>query len=203
MTLGEKITAARKAAGMTLEDLGNVIGMSKANLSVIENSGLQNGPGVLVLIKIAKALADPTILSHYCDACPVRGEIFIKKFPTLNNINTDPTVIAMKVKQELGEGIEALTPLLDKMLTKNFAKDPEYQTVLEQSMVQIIGTARALEILKEQYMLMNILTPEKLQEIIKRQQSHCEQQGHHVPDVATADFDYPLDRRSCDRRTEV
>lgn len=187
MTLGEKITAARKAKKMTLDELGEIIGMSKANLSVIENDNTQNGPGVTTLIRIAKALTDPTILSHYCDACPVRSEIFIKKFPTLNNINTDPTVIAMKVKQELAEGIEALTPLLEKMLTKDFATCPEYQTVLEKSMVQIIGTARALEILKEQYMLMNILTPEKLQQIIKRQQSHCEQQGHHVvPEIREA-----------------
>lgn len=186
MSLGKKITDSRKAKNMTLDDLGAAIGMSKANLSVIENDNTQNGPAVATLIRISKALGDPSILSYFCDSCSIRQEIFIKKFPALNNINTDPTVIALKVKQELSEGIDALAPLLEKMMTKDFAKCPEYQQVLEQSMVQIIGTARALEILKEHYMLANILTPEKLQEIIKRQQTHCEQQGHHVPEIKEA-----------------
>lgn len=181
MTLGGKIAEARKRASMTLEDLGRAVGMSRSNICVIENDGLKDGPGRETLIRIAKAVGDTSILSAYCDACPIRGEIFIKKFPELNNIQTDPTAIAVKVRKELKEAIEALDPLIDQMDKKDFASCPDFQQVQEQTLIQIIGTSRALEILKEQYMIQHILSPEQLRSIIQRQQEICEAHGHHKP----------------------
>lgn len=184
MTLGQKIAQVRKSQGVSQAQLGELVGAAQNVISNYENDALKGGPDVETLKRISKALQDPTILSHYCDSCPVRQEIFIKKFPTLNNINTDPTVILMKVVQELREGVDALSPLTEKMLTRDFANNPDYQSALEESMIQVIGTARALEILKEQYMLLNILTPEKLQNLIRKQQAVCELHGHHVPEAA-------------------
>ena len=181
MGLGKRISASRKVKGLTLEQLGASVGMSRTNLCVIENDGLKGGPDRETLIRISKALSDTSLLSAYCDGCSIRGEIFIKKFPSLNNIETNPMVIASKVMQELQEGIEALKPLQGRMMSKDFPSCPDYQQVLEQALIQIIGTARSLEILKEQYMVQQILSPEKLRSIIQKQQEICEAHGHHKP----------------------
>lgn len=181
MTIGKRIVAARKQREMSQAELAAKVGLTGASLSVYENDGLKGGPDRETLIRISKALGDSSLLSAYCDNCSIRGEIFIRKFPTLNNIETNPMVIASKVMQELQEGIEALKPLQSRMMTKDFPSCPDYQQVLELALIQIIGTARSLEILKEQYMVQQILSPEKLREIIRRQQEICEIHGHHKP----------------------
>lgn len=185
MKLGQKIQKARKKRGLTQVELGNAVGLVQAAISSLENDELKSGPDMDTLIKISKALEDPTILSFHCDACPVRAEIFIRKFPMLNNINPDPTVIVMKVKQELSEGVDALGPMIEKMLVKDFAASPEYQQVMEEALIQVVGSSRALEILKEQFMVQQILKPEKLRAIIQKQQELCELHGHHVPATGT------------------
>ena len=183
-TLGQRIAEARKDRGVVQEALGDLVCLSKSAISKLENDELKDGPGRETLILISRALGAPSLLSAYCDSCSIRGEIFIKKFPSLNNIETNPMVIASKVMQELQEGIEALKPLQSRMMTKDFPSCPDYQQVLELALIQIIGTARSLEILKEQYMVQQILSPEKLREIIRRQQEICEIHGHHKPEKA-------------------
>lgn len=181
MSLGEKIVQARKSKGIKQEDLARQVGMSGASFSSYENDGLKTAIDPRKLIDIAKALGDDSILSYHCETCPIRNEIFIRRFPELNNINTDPTVIVMKVRQELQEGIDALAPLAEKMLTKDFKNCPEYQQVLSDSLVQIMGTAQSLDILVHQFLVAGILSPATLKESLERLQVWCEHRGHHHP----------------------
>lgn len=181
MTLGEKIAAARKAKGMTLEALGEAVGLVKSSLSGYENGTLKGGPDIRTLIRIAKALEDPSILSFYCDACPVRNEVFIRRYPELNNIERTPMVIFAKVIQELEEGAEALRPLVGKMMRKDFASCPDFQETLDHALMQLFGTEQALEILVHEALAKQILSPEKVLKKRQELQAHCVREGYHIP----------------------
>ena len=180
-TLGQIIEAARKRRGLTQTQLGAAVGLVQNVISMFETDSLKNGPDPRTLIKIAHALHDDSILSYHCETCPIRNEIFIRRFPELNNINRDPALIVHKVQKELREGIDALTPLLDRMDTINFKECPEYQQVLTDSLVQIMGTAQSLDILVHQFLVAGILSPETLKDSLKKLQEWCEHRGHHVP----------------------
>ena len=54
-TIGSRLRIERKAAGMTLEGLGDLVGMSKAGIGQIENGGTK-APHPDNLFKIAEAL---------------------------------------------------------------------------------------------------------------------------------------------------
>ena len=181
-SIGTKIVEARKRNGMRQDELATLIGLTPPSLWAYENNKLKKNPDPQTLIRIAEALGDTSILSHYCELCPIRNKIFIRRFPELNNINTNPTVIVMKVKQELAEGIAALEPLVAKMLTKDFTACPEYQGVLEESLVQVMGTAQSLDILVHQFLIAGIISPVTVKKSLRRLQEWCEHRGHHLPD---------------------
>lgn len=182
MTLGEKITAARKAKGMTLDDLGAVIGMSRANLSVIENDGTKNGPDSRTLIRIAEALDCIDILIHHCDLCPIRQHIMLKKYPDLNNIRTDPAVIAARLAKEMNEGAAALTRLMERFSDKDFTSRPDYMQVFNQEMEQVIDVERGIEILKFELIRTGLHTQDDIRTVEENQQQKCVEHGHHVPE---------------------
>ena len=179
-TLGEKITAARKRNKMTLDELGPKIGMSKANLSVIENNGLKNGPDATTLIRISEALSAPEILIHHCDSCPVRQHIMLKLFPDLNNIRRDPAVIISRLRKEMLEAAEAADRLGERYSDANFKARPDYREVFEREMEQIIDVKRGIEILEFELLLSGLHSRDDLDRVYERQQRKCEEHGHHL-----------------------
>jgi len=181
MTLGEKITICRKKKGMTLGDLGNAVGMSRTNLSVIENDGLKGGPDPRTLIKISEALGAPEILMHHCEACPIRQHIMMKQFPDLNNIRTEPSIIANRLRQEMIEGAAAADELSQLYAHKDFQQLPEFQERHKALHEQIVDAERAMEILKFELIRLGALTREEHNEIVANQQAKCEEHGHHIP----------------------
>jgi transcriptional regulator with XRE-family HTH domain len=181
MSLGKKITESRKRRGMKQEELGQIVGLTGASLSAYENDGLKGGPDIRTLIRIARALEDPSILSFYCDACPVRNEVFIRRYPELNNIERTPMVIFAKVIQELEEGADVLRPLVGKMMRKDFADCPDFAETLDHALMQLFGTEQALEILVHEALAKQILSPEKVLKKRQELQAHCVREGYHIP----------------------
>lgn len=184
MTLGEKITAARKAKGMTLEDLGSVLGMSRANLSVIENDGTKNGPDSRTLIRISEILDCPDILLHHCDTCPVRQHILLKKYPDLNHIRPDPVAIAARLAAEMQEGADSMHRLMARFTDLDFQKQPDYMQVFMTEMEQVIDVERGIEILKFELLRSGLHTTDDLRSVERNQQAKCVSRGHHIEEKA-------------------
>lgn len=181
MKLGEKIAAARKKKGLTLDQLSPLVGMSRATLSIIENDGSKNGPDSRTLIRITEKLSAPEILVSYCETCPVRKHVFLKYFPDLNNIRNDPAVIAARLRKEMIEGAEALDRLTERFSDQDFQSRPDYREIFEREMEQVIDVKRGIEILEFQLMLSGLHTQDDIKAVYDRQQHKCEDHGHHIP----------------------
>lgn len=180
MTLGDKITAARKAKGMTLDDLGEIVGMSKSGLSKIENNELKSPPEPRTLIRIAEALGCLDILIHHCDACPIRQHIMLKQYPDLNNIRTDPAVIAARLAKEMTEGAAAATRLMERFSDKDFQSRPDYMAAFVREMEQVIDVERGIEILKFELIRAGWHTQDDMKLVADAQQQKCIEHGHHL-----------------------
>lgn len=184
MSLGQKISEARKKLGHTLESLGSELGMSRAILSVIENDGLKNSPDPSTLIRISEALSAPEILIHHCDTCPIRKHIMLRQYPELNNICRDPAIITARLAKELAEAKVAADELAERLSDKNFKDRPGYQEFFDSQMEQILDAERNIEILKFELMLSGTHTKQDMGRVAERQQRKREQHGHHVQEAA-------------------
>lgn len=180
--LGEKISAARKKNKITLDELSQVVGMSRTNLSVIENNGLKGGPDAATLIRISDALGAPEILIHHCDQCPIRKHIMLRQYPELNNIRRDPAIITARLSKELGEAKVAADDLAERLSDKDFKIRPGYQEFFDAKMEQILDAERNIEILKFELLLSGTHTKEDMDRVCTNQQNKCESRGHHVPE---------------------
>jgi len=181
MTLGEKITAARKRKGMTQKALAEMAGMTGASMSGYENDGLANAPDSRTLIRIADALGSIDILIHHCDLCPIRQHIMLKKYPDLNNIRTDPAVIAARLAKEMNEGAAALTRLMERFSDKDFQSRPDYMQAFVEEMEQVVDVERGIEILKFELLRSGLHTQDDLRMVEDHQQQKCIEHGHHKP----------------------
>jgi len=181
-TLGDDISEARKQKGMTQEVLGEHLGLSKSAVSKLENDELKYGPDPQLLIKIADTLDAPSILMHHCEACPIRQHIMMKQFPDLNNIRTEPSIIANRLRQEMIEGAAAADELSQLYAHKDFQNLPEFQARHKALHEQIVDAERAMEILKFELLRLGAMTPDEHKEILARQQAKCIEKGHHIPE---------------------
>lgn len=179
MAIGEKISEARKKAGMTLEALGAVIGLGKSALSSMENDQLKGGPDPATLIRISDALDAPEILLHHCQSCPIRQHIFLRYFPELNNIRRDPAVIAARLRKEMVEATDALDRIGERWSDRDFKSRPDYLQVFQREMEQVIDVKRGIEILEFELLLTGVHSQDDLQAVYARQQRKCEENGHH------------------------
>lgn len=180
-TIGDVIVAARKKAGLTLIQLGNMIGLSKSAVAAMETNQSKGGPDAQILIRTSETLQAPEILLHYCETCPIRNHIFIKFYPDLNNIRREPAVIAARLRKEMMEAIEALDQIGERFSDKDFKSRPDYQEQFKKSMEQVLDVERGIEVLKFELLLSGIHTKADLQEVYDRQQAKCEAHGHHKP----------------------
>lgn len=179
---GQKISEARKRKGLTQEALGDLLNLSKSAISKIENDELRGALDPLMLIKASEALDAPEILMHHCESCPVRQHIMMKQFPDLNNIRTEPSIIANRLRQEMIEAAQAADELSQLYAHKDFQKLPGFQEKHKALHEQIVDAERAMEILKFELIRLGALTREDHSEILTRQQLKCEQHGHHIPE---------------------
>lgn len=182
--IGSTIRAARKKRGWTLDQLGDVVGLTKGTLSSYEAEKVL--PPVETLCKIADALNDLSILVSHCQSCPVRKHIFLKQFPDLNNIRRDPAIIAARLRKEMLEGAEALDRLTERFSDADFKSRPDYQRVFESEMEQVIDAKRAIEILEFELIMSGFHSSADLQKVYDRQQAKCIANGHHKPEDQAA-----------------
>lgn len=176
--LGETIKEARKKRGWSLAKLGAAIGLTKGSLSSYENSESKSyNPKMLV--KIADALNDLSILVHHCQRCPLRDYLVIKQFPDLNNINLQPGIVANRLRKEMVEGAAALDILAERFSDKDFKSRPDYQEIFEKEMEQVIDVKRGIEILEFELIMASVHSSKELQVVYDKQQAKCEAHGHH------------------------
>ena len=181
MRYGAIIKAARKRAGLTLQELGSLVNFSASQLCEIENDKTKTPPSPVDMVRIAEALFDTTLLHDYCNRCPIRSKIIIKKFPPLNNINTEPAVMAMKVMDKLAVAADTLQPMLRKMLARDFRNDPEYTEYRNTAILKILDVKRGTEILLDEFAAQGVVSMAELRTLVDMQQRLCEEHGHHIP----------------------
>jgi len=198
-TLGQKIEEARKRRGMKQDELGVILNLCKSSVSKIENNELKGGPDPATVVKIAEVLRDESLLFFYLEQNPVYRAVLPKVFPDLNRIRTEPAVIFTKVAHETEEAKEAAMILSEVFMRPEPRQMPGFDELFKAKMEQLLDVKRAVEILEFQLIAAGIMSKETLQEIYDSQQAKCEERGYHVPDVAAADFEYPLERREVPR----
>lgn len=179
-SIGEKIKESRKKSGLRGADLGALVGLTKSTLSAIENDVLKGGPDPEIIIKIADALGDNSILLYYLENNPVYRTIIPRIFPDLNNIRRDPAIIFSRFADEAAEAVEAA-----RILSQVFSNadpqgtTPNFREVFAAKMEQIIDVQRCAEILFLQLIEAGVMTDDDRRSLHDRQQRKCEQHGHH------------------------
>lgn len=180
--IGMMIKAARKRSGMTQGELDEMIGVTTATVCEMENNVHKSQASPDRLVAVSDAVKDAQMLHEYCDSCPVRRRIIIRKFKPLNNILAGAHVSIMKVCQKLTEAAESLTVMLPKMLRSGFRTDPDYLEYRNTAVLKILDVKRGTEILIDQLLADQVLTVDELRMLVDMQQRLCEAHGHHIPD---------------------
>lgn len=181
--LGKLIAKARKNKGKTLHDLSSEVGLGKSALSSIENGRLKGGPSASLVVKIANALDDNSILLHYLEENPVYRAIIPRIFPDLNNIRRDPAIIFSRFADEAGEAVEAARILSQIFSNANPENTPNFEAVFKANMEQIVDVQRCAEILFVGLIHAGVMTDVDQREIYAQQQEKCEERGHHQPET--------------------
>jgi transcriptional regulator with XRE-family HTH domain len=185
--VGEMIRRARVTQGLTQGELGERIGTSAVTICELEKGQRRSVPSPAEMVSISDALLDRSLLQEYCDVCPLRKRIMVRKFPPLNNILHGPQVSTMKVMQKMSEASDLLQNMLPKMLRKGFEADPDYREFRNTAVIKIIDVKRGTEILLDQLQVAGVISADDLHMLMEMQQILCEQKGHHVPDSAVGE----------------
>lgn len=183
-TVGQEFCEARKAAGLTIDELGAALRISRSLVSVIERDKLKGGPDPDLVVRAADFLGARSILTTYLENNPVYRSIIPKIFPDLNRIRKDPSVIFGKYAQESGEAQQAALILQDIFSHADPRSHPNFHDVLCANLEQIVDSQRCGEILWLQLIACEVLTEKDRCEIHARQQRKCEEKGHHKPETA-------------------
>lgn len=179
MTIGEKIRSSRKSKGLRGEDLGAAVGLTKNQISVIENDQLKGGPDPEVVVRIAEALNDQSILLHALQENPIYKEIIPRIFPGLNNIKREPSAVFVKLAEELGEAQEASGILARIFSHAEPETTPNFRETFLKNLEQILDVMRGAEELFLVLIDCGIMSVEDRREVHARQQLKCEERGHH------------------------
>jgi len=182
--IGTMIRDARKRAEMTQGELGSAIGISAPALCDLEGGKRASTPAPEEMVRIHDALHDPKLLQEYCNGCPVRKRIIIRKFKPLNNILPGSHIAIMKVNQKLVEASERLSLMLPKMLKAGFINDPDFREYCDEAVLRIIDSKRGYEELLDRMIEEGLLTHERLQLLVELQQRQCVEKGHHIESEA-------------------
>jgi transcriptional regulator with XRE-family HTH domain len=178
--IGNIIKQARVRAHMTLTELAELVDSSASTLSVLENGQQKNPPAPADLVRISDSLRDTLMLVEYCDACPIRERIIIRKFPPLNSIVPGVIPAAVKTSQKCAEAAEAIQRMMSRLTNRNFAQDPEFEQMRDATILKIYESKRGLEIILDQLTTGGVVTDKELKVLERIHQQQCVDKGHHV-----------------------
>jgi transcriptional regulator with XRE-family HTH domain len=181
MTLGEKIKKSRNSARITREALAKAVGFSPALISKVEGDQIKSGPSPDLVIQIADALGDESILLHYLEENPVYRAIIPRIFPELNNIRKEPAIIFGKFAREAEEAKHAAEILQEIFSNADPHRVPNFEAIFKSNLEQIVDVQRVAEILFIKLIDAGIMTTEERRALHDRQQAKCEANGHHNP----------------------
>lgn len=173
-TIGEKIRKARKAAGLSSEKLAEAVSLSQGAVTKIERNGLKFGPSPDLVVKIADALGDKTILTTYLENNPVFQSVI---FSDLNR--RDPATIFSRFAAEAEEAAEAARILADIFSNADPSRTPNFCEVLFANLEQVVDIQRCAEVLFLQLIVTGVIDEADRCEIHRRQQQKCVDHGHH------------------------
>ncbi len=179
MSIGQRISAARKAKKMTGEALGSAIGVASSTISKLENDVFKGGPDPETIIKIADALEDRSILTYALMHNPICQRIIPRAFTPLNNINDNPSAILTKLQEEMAEAIEAIGMLARIFSVKDPESTPAYKETLYSKLEQVIDVSRCVEEMFDRFKAIGVLSEEEHLELHLHQQAKVERNGHH------------------------
>lgn len=181
MSLGKTIRKARLAKGWRGEDLAAAIGITKAQVSDIENDKHKNGPAPELIVRIAQALAADNILLFYLQTNPVYKAVLPRIFPDLNNVRREPAIIFGRLAREAEEGKSACEVLAEMFSNSDLSRVPNFDATFRSQMEQVVDMKRGVELLEFQLMSAGIVDQRWLREVYEAQQRKCEERGHHIP----------------------
>lgn len=183
-TLGQIIRESREKRGMRGEDLATAIGVSKTQISAIERDTLVHGPSASMMVQIAEALNDRSLLISYLENNPVYQSVIPQIFPALNNIRRDPAIIFTRFAAEAREAAEAASILAEIFSNAEPHRTPNFCEVLKAQLEQVVDVQRCAEILFVQLIAAGVIDEADRCDIHDRQQRKCVEKGHHKPEVA-------------------
>jgi transcriptional regulator with XRE-family HTH domain len=170
MTLGQKIRESRRARRMTQQAVADLAAISRPTLVELEKDVRK--PADEVVIRLADALEDPTVLTHRCAVCPVREAALFRLLPGLNNLRRDgPAAVAVRVKGEMVEAMEDLDRLIDCMGDLDLARRADYRDVYKQAMQQVIDVKRGIETLEFEFLVNGAHALAELREVYRRRRA--------------------------------
>lgn len=178
-TLGQVICSARKRKGLTIDDVGPMIGKSRSIVSIIERDRLKGGPDPETVVRLANCLQDRSILFTYLENNAAYRAVVPQVFTKLNNIRKDPAVILTRWAGEAREGVESAMILAEIFSNADPTRTPNYRNTLLANLEQIVDSARCSEILFVELIEAGVITEEDRIEIHERQQRKCVEKGHH------------------------
>ena len=182
MTLGQKIRKSREKKEMSLEGLGAKVGRQKSTISLIEKDSLKLLPDPNLILRIADALEDDSILFAYLENNPVYKAVIPRVFPELNNIRPDPAAMFAKIINEAEEAVDAAKKLAEVFLRVDYQETPGFGQKFVEGMEQLLDVKRAVEELEHRLVLSQVVSRGELSDIYELQQEKCIRNGHHKPE---------------------
>ena len=180
-SLGRRISASRRSKNMNLDDLGALVGLSRSQLSIVERDLMKGGPDPALMVKIADALGDRSLLIAYLQNNPVYQSVIPQIFPDLNNIRRDPAIIFSRLRKEMGEGMNACEILEQIFENAEPRKAVGFDEIFRAQMEQVVDVKRGIEILEVQLLAAAIMSEEDHRSIYRAQEEKCIRKGHHKP----------------------
>lgn len=180
MPIGRKISEVRKAKKVSLEELGSMVGMGKSALSDLENDKQKTGPDPELVVRIANALDDETILSAYLTENPVFKSALPKFFPDLDRIVDHPSVIFTRLAKEMAEAQDACKVLADMFTEPDPKSIPGFDELFKNLMEQVVDVQRGIELLQFRLLAQKIMNKETRRGIYQQQDEKCQRKGYYA-----------------------
>lgn len=184
-TLGKLVAKSRKDRGLTQEELGELVNLSKGAIWKIENDDLKGGPDPCTVKLLSDVLKADEILYKYLEENPVYLAIIPKIFPDLNNIRRDPAIIFTRLAREAEEARDAALILAEVFSNADPRRVDGFEQIFKANMEQLVDFKRGVEIAETQLVASHVLSQSGLKDIYLAQQAKCEANGHHVPEQRT------------------
>lgn len=149
MELGRQISQSRKKSGLTLEQLGQAVGIKKSALSVLENGKKRGQPNPELVVKISNALNDFNILTIYLKNNPAYQAALPNVSSELNRSNSDPAKIFSSISRKMKEGAIAADSLSQIFMNTQQTKSlQEVEEILLNNLEQLVKIKKSVDTLE-------------------------------------------------------